>query len=258
MINYQFGEDFIAKLKKKNVKPDLFEFDWFNNIIMQKNEISHSMSPLDHFVREFKSIWSHIKVFHACRVKDISDYYTNGIVSSSIENLDKLVLTILQPFVSKNILENLIRIMHSHYNENDEKVFVAIDKYHLQLFCGHHLEYGSEYLLSSIMMLENFGVSVKPILDSIKKSTETIPTIFECDVPFKNISSDNFLELNHILLTEGSKMLLFDDYYPPSRRTGFGIASIIRPSWIKNHTHPSISTNMTHIPPIWIDTFLTK
>lgn len=251
-----WGNDVIYRLKLNNVTPNLFDDTWLNSIIPAKENTHYSISPLEYFAKAIKSNWSHIKVYHACRVKDINDYYSNGIVSSSIEDLDRLVLHTLKPFVEKNKLEKLIRIMHDNYNKSDEKVFVAIDKYHLQLFCGHHLEYGSEYLLSSIMLLKDFGVSIQPILASIKGSSETIPTVIECDVPIDSISTDDFSELSLILLTEGFKMLLLEDYYPPSRRTGFAVGSIIKPSWIKNHKHPSISSKMKTTPPIWLDTFL--
>ncbi len=249
-----WGNNFIEELKMNNVTPDLFDDDWLNTIIPPKEIVSHSINPLEYFATAVKTNWSHIKVFHACRVKDIADYYSLGIVSLSIADMDRLVLQTLLPFVDENILENLIKIMHDHYNESDEKVFVAIDKYHLQSFCGHHLEYGSEYLLSSIMLLENFGVSIQPILASIKGSSETIPTIFECDVPNNSISTNDFSELSLILLTEGCKMLLLKDYYPPSRRTSFAVGSIIKSSWIKNHIFPSINAMMKTKPPIWLDT----
>ena len=251
-----WGNNFIEELKINNVTPNLFDDDWLNSIVPLKENTHYSISPLEYFAKAIKSNWAHIKVYHACRAKDINDYYSNGIASSTIEDLDRLVLNTLHPFVERNKLEKLIRIMHDHYNESDEKVFVAIDKYHLQLSCGHHLEYGSEYLLSSIMLLENFGISIQPILASIKDSTETTPTIFECDIPNNSISSDDFSELSLILLTEGCKMLLEGNYYPPSRRTGFAVGSIIKPSWIKNHKHPSISSKIKTTPPIWLDTLL--
>lgn len=250
-----WGDDFIEGLKRNNVIPNLFDDDWFNSIVPPKEITPHPISPLESFAMAVKSNWSHIKVFHACRVKDIADYYSQGVINSSIEDLDKSVLKTLQPYVSEKKLKNLIELMHDHYNESDEKVFVAIDKYHLQLFCSHHLEYGSEYLLSSIMLIENFGISIQPILASIKGSSETIPTIFECDIPIESFYHEDLLEISRILLTEGCKMILWEEYYPPSRRTGFGIKCNIKSAWIKNHLHPVINMKQRLIPPIWLDTY---
>ncbi|NHZ86076.1 MAG: hypothetical protein GWP19_09365 [Planctomycetia bacterium] len=251
-----WGNDFIEGLKRNNVTPNLFNDDWLNTILPPNEIVPHSISPLEYFAMAVKSNWSHIKVFHACRVKDIADYYSKGIVFSSIEDLDRLVLQTLQPYVNEQILTQIVLLMHNHYNENDERVFASLDKHHLQLFCSHHLEYGSEYLLCSIMLLKNFGLSIQPILASFKGSSETIPTIFECDIPIKSFYHKNLLEISRILLTEGCKMILWEEYYPPSRRTGFGIKTNIEPAWIKNHFHPNLNIEQKLIPPVWLDTSL--
>lgn len=251
-----WGESFIKELKRNNITPNLFDDMWFESIVQKNNNACNFEISINTFTKEIQTNWSHIKVFHACRSKDVENYYSKGIIALTIKELDDLVVKTLQSFVSQIIISKILVHMHKNYDVKDEIVFISIDKFHLQLFCSHHLDYGSEYLLCSIMLLRNFHIPSRPILDSIKKTSETVPTIFECDIPIESFHHEDLLELSRILLTEGCKKILLENYYPPSRRTGFGINSNIKPSWIKNHIHPSLNMQKNLIPPVWLETSL--
>lgn len=247
-----WGSDFIYTLRRNKIKPNVFDPKFFLNAIVHKN---NTKSFLTNFSNSIANHWSNITVYHACRVNHIDDYYKKGITPPTIESLDKLVHQTLSPFVETDMMSELFKILKLYYDKTDEKVFVAMDKHHLLLHCNHHLAYGSEYLLSAIMLLPKFGINVEPILVSLEKSIETIPTLFECELPINNLSEEDINELSIILLGETCNRLLDENYLPLSRRTGFAVNGKIQPKWISSHFHPFTSADVKTLPAIWIDTF---
>lgn len=246
------GIEFVERLRINNVKPNVFDFKWLENSICQSNHYNTEVF-LNDFVSQIVNIWSSILAYHSCRVNQIEDYYINGIIPPTIEKLNDIVRAKIEPFIDNRTIDELLILLGKNYNINDEKVFVSIDKTHLILHCTHHLEYGSEYLLSAIMLLQKFGINIKPILVSVKGSKMTKPTVFESELPMNIFSRNDLMELSIILLTETCNRLLNIRYFPLSRRTGFSINGKLQPRWIKSHYHPHINESLKSLPAIWID-----
>jgi len=245
-----WGDRIVSELRTKEIVPMIGQSDWFISILNHLK--APSTSPLSDFAKEIQVYWSHIRVYHACRTLNVEDYYRKGIVAPSVEILDEYVKTMLSQYIDPDILSTAMWHMHRYYDKADEKVFVAIDEKHLQSFCGHHLLYGSEYFLCCAMLVGAVTYTLNNILDTIKNSTCTVPTVFISNIPIECIPYDVVLEIAAIILAEGCRMLINPAYIPPSRRLGFGISGKIHPDWIIGHTHPKIDIHV-NIPPTWMD-----
>lgn len=248
-----WGKNFIDRLKRNELKPNLYDEQWLLSLLQIPKDRTNKRNPIIDFTMEVRSEWDIVKVYHASRVKDISDFCSKGIVAPTIEDLDLKLVEIIHPYVCEKTLIEMLKLLHYHFSKEDEYVFVAIDKNHLRTFCNHHLEYGSEYLLTGIMLLKKFGVELGAFLKLLKESRETTPVIFECDIPFNHIAFSDALELSTIILTESCKMLLESNYFPLSRRTSLKIENRIKPEWIKDYSQPIFNESMKITPPIWID-----
>ncbi len=250
IIGELWGECILHEDKKTEISPIIGKEDWIDNFLRSK-QIS-SPKPLVDFTRAIKAHWSHIRVYHACSPQNVETYYRNGIVPSSIKKLDEYAKKILCQYADPATISIILKYMHCHYDEADERVFVAIDKNHLRTFCGHHLLFGSEYFLCCAMILGTMTGKLKDILEHIKTKTITMPTLLSCDVPMEYVPTDVINEISAIILAEGFRMLMSPMYTPPSRRFGFGMSRIIPSSWISKHTQVQIEGYTTY-PPVWID-----
>lgn len=247
-----WGNDFISYLKDNDIKPNLFDLGWLKDYQNKSHLYQLSKSPVDQFSLGLRDLWSKLTVFHACRTKNVATYYSKGIVAPSLKELDLLVIQVLKDEVTTKVRNDLIKLLHNYYDKSDEKVFVAIDRYNLQFYSNHYLEFGSEYLLTAIMLLNRFGINIEPVLNSVRSEKDTIPTIFECEIPIQKISKQDLKELSLILLIETCNKIIDSRYIFPSRRTGICAGSIIDGKMIIGHAHPEIDIYKKILPSTWM------
>jgi len=208
-----------------------------------------SGDPIAEFSNEISVRWRMIRTYHACRPEHTKKYYQCGIKRKTIRKLEKHAIEFFNKFQKTKDVEHIIDCMRKLYGKSDERVFVSIDRKHLQKYCAHYLLYGSEFiLLYGILLGTRLGCQ-NEILMHIRQNAG-MPTIFYCNVPIAILPDDVLSELSAILLAETYRWHKDNRYSPPSRRFGFGICRKISPAWIVGHEHPKINDYFTH-PPIW-------
>jgi hypothetical protein len=250
IIRSLWGNDFYYKITKSKILSTFKELGGPYKI--EDRHDWHSHRAYLNLINEIKNAYSHIRAYHACRPKNIDDYYSKGILPSFIKSLEENITSLLKECGASEEIAYVLRYMRKFYNESDEKVYVAVDKNHLETFCDHHLIYGSEYFLCAAALLGTLNNNINETIAAVSKQRSTFPVLFHCDIPIGSISNDALNEISGRLIIESLSMIVNPQYKPLSIRFGFGILDSIRPDWIVEHTFP-ILKNENISPPIWID-----
>ena len=187
-------------------------------------------------VRKFGETFGKIRLFHACRPRDVGSYLRNGLTPLDIEAANvmarELFLSSEYPSVTENML--LDAIANLHVENRGGHLYLSVDDVNLIRFANHYLIYGSEYLLAIATYLsrqtgEDYTAALKKI---------GIPTIFVCDIPIRYISD---LPIQH-LIEELVRRALFElkqnngtmDYLDFT----FTFHSPLPAKFITSHYHP--------------------
>jgi len=84
--------------------------------------------------------------------------------------------------------------MRKLYGKSDERVFVSIDRKHIQKYCTHYLLYRSEFILLYGILLGTQLACQNEILIHIRQNAG-MPTIFYCNVPTTILTGRAFGDL---------------------------------------------------------------
>lgn len=127
------------------------------------------------------SVYTHIRVYHACRPTNINSYLENGIHDFTREDAYQIAKsTLLQCGAEETEIERVFNESWGKSIHHFNRICVGISPEGLLNHSGHYLVYGSEFIsglavkLSCQHRLKNIGV----------------PTIFICDVEIDKISPD--------------------------------------------------------------------
>lgn len=226
----------------------------FSKMLNPNNIFENIMNELNYseFESQFNEIllntWSFYRTYHATRVNNISTYLLHGIRPKTINELNNIFYSKLESHVKRDVIKKTIHKLSAMYDEQDEKVFLSIDKQHLINHCNHYLNYGSEYILTGISLLNDS----RDILKKVIVQENSQPVIFECEIPVEIIDRNNLKNIFKILLYESVIMYLLNDYYPLSRRTSLKINTKINPQWIvKYYEINAIQKRSNILPPLW-------
>ena len=131
--------------------------------------------------QKFKETYTKIRLFHACRPKDVGSYLANGLVPLDIKatnaEVRALFLSGKFPKVSEEMLARAISELSNQLRGGH--LYLSLDDVSLIKFASHYLIYGSEYLSGMAAYLsECTGEDCFSALSSIG-----IPTVFVCDIP---------------------------------------------------------------------------
>ena len=106
---------------------------------------------------EFRRLYSHIRVFHACRPANVSSYYEKGILLLSIDEQIKRFRSIFlrgdYPELTEEILQQSIQKVASINVDPENEICLGLDDKLITEMAGHYLIYGSEYLLALVAQL---------------------------------------------------------------------------------------------------------
>ncbi len=134
-------------------------------------------------INEFRPLYSHIRVYHACRTTNVQSYKENGILFLSkkeqIERFRSIFLSGDYPELTEEMLKKSIHEIDSIYKEPENEIFLGLDDKWILDVTGHYLIYGSEYLLALVAQLPIKNTKpYRSVLRTIGK-----PTFIEINLP---------------------------------------------------------------------------
>ena len=246
IVTRLWGKKTLTPSKLRGIVPLVGTDKWLTELLGGNNN-----NPIAEFTREVKKHWRYIRAYHACCTHDTALYYQQGIKAATLRALEMNAVKLFQKYQVQGDILLPLEQMRRFYDISDERVFLSIDKKHLQNYCTHHLLYGSEYILLYGMLLGTQLGCQEDVISHMKQQSG-LPTIFACNIPVNNVPSDVISEISTILIAETCRRQKSSHYRPPSRRLGFGIHSTVLPAWILEHTHPEVCMSSLY-PPLWIE-----
>jgi len=184
------------------------------------------------------NVYSHVRMYHACRPVNIKSYYQHGFIPADPKSLNELAekYFLWQPRVTKEILDKAIRVAEDQ--RRGGVVCFALDDRILTTIGRHYLINGSEYIAVVAHELQRqTGEDYPAQLTAIGT-----PTIFVCNLPIENVKPI-LHELSGGLLES-----LFEAYVRPQSELAvidltLSIPSNIPPSAIVRHYYPLMPYN---------------
>jgi hypothetical protein len=175
-----------------------------------------------------------VRVFHACRPRDIESYYLHGLrylrpedavlqLRVLVDRYDELVL-----LRDEARLNAALRQIES--NHRGGWLYVGLDDRDLLKGAGHYLIYGSEYLYG---ILAYCGISCQQAL-----TREGIPTVFVLDAPVSLFSKSDMLQFARQLLAQWARNIAHRHCSAPEVDFTFALQCDIPPACIAGHYHP--------------------
>ena len=134
---------------------------------------------------EFRQYFSHIKAFHACRIKDESSYTKNGIIPLDEEMLIQSLLKICGNIASSKEIEKACKNAIKRYRSQSdtEGVFFFHTFEHAKYsHQKHYLEYGGEIFTPIVREL---GLDISILKDHGRAC------LIECDIPILRLSKSS-------------------------------------------------------------------
>lgn len=189
---------------------------------------------------KFRQIYPYVRLFHACRTKDIQSYKTKGILPSIamkdfwIDQFRKIFLSGDYPELTEKMLQDSINKLSSAAKD---LCFVIDDRWIIEN-CGHYLiYYGGEYLgnLIANLPIENTK-KYESVLRNIGK-----PTVFEINLPNKSeyISSNILKELIYYMIPNWVYNIAHSKTDMGILRLDIAIDEPLSPKYICSHYPPT-------------------
>ncbi len=195
--------------------------DWFKELVPSElwNEVKKD--PCMYFYKEdgnqdycsstkaklagkFKKTYCKIRLFHACRPRDVRSYLRNGLIPLDIKSTDEIAKSLFlspeYPSISEVMLMNVSTELKTQ--NRGGHLYLQLDDSNFTRIARHYLKYGSEYLLAIATYLSRqTGENCKAALIKIG-----IPTVFVCDIPISYIPD---LQIQHLVEELVRRALLY-------------------------------------------------
>lgn len=230
------GAEITQRLMSLVRSSDVFladDLEWLNPIRAQAG-IKSTADLRKVLADRFRSVFTAIRGYHACRPKNPESYFLHGLrVYNSNEMLEEARMEI--PVLIPGTTDDQIRYAHNNVRPDDRagRVHFTLDDRWLTGEDGasHYLAYGGEYLQALVVRLPG-GDSNLALLESTG-----IPTVLVCDVPLSEVGPELILDLSNHLIGE-----LFRHIRKPidMRMIDFTmrIEKAVSPNNIVGHYHP--------------------
>ncbi|MCE5276353.1 MAG: hypothetical protein LLG43_14610 [Deltaproteobacteria bacterium] len=127
-----------------------------------------------------------VMVYHACRPKQVYDYYEKGIIPLSPIQVQKQFRDNFSTYVSNEDIDAAIAAVS--LDTRDGVVHVVLDDRAFVDSSGHYLIYGSEYQICLSINLPGAPQRMRDILKSFGKAT-----VFVCRLPFSTVTDLEYL-----------------------------------------------------------------
>ena len=185
----------------------------------------------------FSSVFTAIRVYHACRPKDPETYYLHGFRALTPVEMLKAALVQIPALIPGTTAEE-IRQAHNNVRPKDraDQVNFTLDSRIFTEKDGiphYHSFYGGEYLQALAVNLPSGG-SNRASLESTG-----IPTVFGCDVPVSDVSSESILILSRDVVGELFRQIRKRSDLPTKDFT-IRLERTVSPKTIVDHFHPKV------------------
>lgn len=195
-----------------------------------------SYDIVESFEDSFRSYYSHIRAFHACRPAEMSSYIENGI---AVQNQNQLQNKFREIFseISADKFNNALQKNSFGSQVDQGKSYYSLFKNTLVEDAGHYLIYGSEYTLALIGTLAASDYEKRQYQRRLK--TIGIPTLFEVEIPISYVPLPQLTSLVKVIISEWGQLVTKK---PLGRCDEFCI-SLHRPleaRYITQHSHPPL------------------
>ena len=194
----------------------------------------------DTFVTDFPLRFPFVRMYHCCRPTDTRSYYAKGICVLDLNEANERFRNMFLdnpscPNINKSHIDNAISSMAGSYKRHGY-IYFGLDDRFLITYCNHYLIYGSEYINGLAAFLEKeLGCPAKSELKKYGMST-----IFEVNIPVKQISSGELRELAQYLLPAWSFAIAHDKNEIGKVDVSIEIDHNLSPELIVGHYHPTL------------------
>jgi hypothetical protein len=138
-------------------------------------------------------VFTHVRLYHACRPVDVADYDDDGIRRHDGRVLDRARAVFRDQGIPAGVIDAAIADTDLEIDQG--RVFLALDDEHMVHYTGHYLIYGSEGVMSIAATLIGMGYpNAQRALARIGR-----PAMFTCDVPIRLLSATSRREIAEML-----------------------------------------------------------
>ncbi len=181
-------------------------------------------------------------VFHGCRPRDVASYYSDGLRSSDLDELNRIAREVfLSPHVPPITEQALTAAITSISRLDHGKLYVVVDDRELIRYCGHYMIYGSEHLCGiGASLTREHGFDYRQVLKCYG-----IPTVVRIRLPLSHIPPNQLRDLARYL----HEATWEDDRHrtePSLFNWAFILHQPIPPEQIIGHVHPEVIPDPLH------------
>jgi hypothetical protein len=185
-------------------------------------------------LKYFKSKFSHIRCFHACRPSSVNSYYEKGLLPLDYNEQEKLFRNLCADAGHTSVeIEDAIKSISIFINglnatNSRRKVNLCLDGKLYYQGSAEHYFHGSEYLQYLASQLGD---------PQVIKIINSIPTVFEIDVPLFRIPNATLKNIVGHLTTEWVSRMIYKNQSYCIDFT-LTLESTLPPGYIYRHYHP--------------------
>lgn len=190
---------------------------------------------------EFRRLYSHIRVFHACRPRpvDIKNYYKKGLLPSKDLRRDQIkrFWQIFPRGRYPNLTDKVLQDSIAETGTGDQDLCLVIDSRNLVEHTSQYLIYhGGEHLLNLVTRLR---IEDKD-MDRMRAELRRIgtPTMFEINLPSEYASDPHLEEFIRGMITNWVYYIAHPQRVRDAFDFTFSIMKPLPPEHIYGHFHP--------------------
>ena len=211
------------------------DLSWLDNVIERvSGERVDSKTKMTCLLQEH---FTAVRACHATNTASVNPYYQKGLLLMNPETVHAQARAFFLngnfPKLTANAVDDAIAAVD--YGQRSGQIFFESNEAFLITICGQYLIYGGEYLAAIAHNLpSNHGLEYRKALKDLGK-----PTMFICDVPWRDIKGNFMHEVAGYALSMLFQELLDGDEYEPDpyRAAGFSIFRPLDPGNIVGHYH---------------------
>lgn len=212
------------------------DLSWLNEPILDL--LGQSVDMRTVLAQRLLKSYEAIRAVHGTRVRDLSPFYTNGLVPMDPAVVETQARSLFAPTGIVGLLDRFktavttLDARKPVYGRAGLLYFCANGRDLTDRYCGHYLIYGSEYLYClGIRMIDS--TDVKRILKSVGR-----PTAIVADIPMSFIDFDTLENLAGGMLESAFNELLGINDEPFSETFSITVQRSIEAKHIVGHYHP--------------------
>lgn len=211
------------------------DLEWLEEITSRHSTLT-TAQIIEQFADAFVNRFSKVRLFHGCRPREVSSYYTKGFLPPDQNLFNELIDNVFSPKNHPEITQAMMSQARNALNDEmrEGKIYFVVDDVLLVQQFGHYLVYGSEYVTALARLLQEY--TQKDYRSYLKRIGT--PTVFACDFPIQHLDRETLhgyiINIFHETLRQSNNLVGHTrllDY-------AFVFSELIRADYIQSHYHP--------------------